>query len=427
MSPNGQTTWLQSSVGATLWPALVILTACGAVPFSPLENQAYVWQRAWTPAVASAVATVAPRLAGFTVLAAEVTFAGGVARTVAVDYDAVALRGSGRPVGLALRIGPYSGPFTGDDEVARGLRRLAASLVVRSRGAGIEPAELQLDFDCAVDDLDGYRLWVESVRAAIAPVPLTFTALPAWLGRDAMTRLAHSADGFVLQVHSVSPPRRGGDLVLCDPGAARRAVDRAAALGVPFRVALPTYGYLAAFDRSGRLLGLTAEGEVPAWPEGTVLCEVRSDPAAMASLLDTWSRHRPANLTGVLWFRLPCDGDRRAWRWPTLDAVLAGRVPRPAVRAEVRRRDGGLLEVELVNAGDADAPMPSCVGARSAGGRIVAADGLRGFTMVPHGDALVELRPRPGRWLAAGDRVTIAWLRVVGGTEVVADVDANPS
>ena len=423
MPPNclpGRRCW---SVAA----ALVVLWACRATPPAPLEHQAYVWQRAWTPAVASAVAEASPRLVALTVLAAEVSLDGGAARVVPVTYDAAALRGAGRRVGLALRIGPFSGPFTGGDGIGRGLRSLAGRLVAQARAGGIEPAELQLDFDCAEDDLDGYRLWVEAIRSAIAPVPLAFTALPAWLDREGMAALARSADGFVLQVHSISPPARGGELVLCEPEPARRAVTRAAALGVPFRVALPTYGYLAAFDRSGRILGLTAEGEAPAWPDGTVLREVRSDPAAMADLVDGWCRERPANMTGVIWFRLPCDADRRAWRRPTLDAVLAGGVPRPAVTAEIRSRGGGLVEVELVNGGDADGRMPGRVSVQCDRGGVLAADGLRGFRVDGAARGAIELCTRPERWLAAGEQLTIAWLRVVAGTEVNADVELDRS
>jgi hypothetical protein len=423
LPPNGHIIWRHSSIAA----GLVVLVACRAAPTGPLEHQAYVWQREWTPAVASAAATATPRLAGLTVLAAEVSLAGSTAPTVIVSYDAAALRSARRPVGLALRIGPFAGAFAADDEVARGLRRLAVRVIEQARAGGIELAELQLDFDCAEDDLDGYRLWVESIRSAIAPVPLAFTALPAWLDREGMGALVRSADGFVLQVHSVSPPARGGDLVLCEPEAARRAVTRAAALGVPFRVALPTYGYLAAFDRAGRILGLTAEGETPEWPEGTTLREVRSDPAAMAGLVGDWSRERPANMTGVIWFRLPCDADRRAWRRPTLDAVLAGGVPRPALTAEVCSRGGGLVEVDLVNAGDADGRIPGRVSVRCSRGGVLAADGLRGFRVGGGELGAIELQTRPERWLAAGERMTIAWLRVVAGTEVNADVELDRS
>jgi len=65
----------------------------------------------------------------------------------------------------------------------------------------------------------------------------------------------------VLQVHSLERPKDiNTRFELCDSKAARRAVDLAGKVGVPFRVALPTYGYLIAFDSEGKYLGLSGRG-----------------------------------------------------------------------------------------------------------------------------------------------------------------------
>ena len=64
----------------------------------------------------------------------------------------------------------------------------------------------------------------------------------------------------MLQVHSLERPKNfDAPFTLCDANAARRAVTWAAKIGVPFRVTLPTYGYLVAFAPGGQFVGLSAE------------------------------------------------------------------------------------------------------------------------------------------------------------------------
>jgi hypothetical protein len=397
----------------------------------PLPHAAYVWQRAWTGPVREAVtgAGAAPALGGLVVLGAEVAWEGGAPRVARVRPDADALRASGLPVGLALRIGPYAGPFAAGGEPFGLLARLAESLVAESAAAGVAPRELQVDFDCAESKLDGYRVWVEALRRRVAPVPLTFTALPSWLDAGAFRRLAAAADGFVLQVHSLERPA-GPDapLALCDPAAARRAVERAARAGVPFRVALPTYGYLVAFDRGGRFLGIAAEGPRPGWPDDARVREVGADAAAMAGLVRGWTADRPAALRGVIWYRLPVETDALNWRPATLDAVRAGRVPRAVLRAETRRPQPGLVEIDLVNDGDGDAALAGVsVTTRWGGERLVASDALNGFERADEGPGVLRLRgaaaPPAGR-LRAGERRLVAWARLEGGAgDVTAGVD----
>jgi hypothetical protein len=254
-------------------------------------------------------------------------------------------------------------------------------------------------------------------------VPVVITALPAWLNqRQALADVVAAADGYVLQVHFLDPPR-GPDqpLVLCDPRAARRAVERAARFGRPFRVALPTYGYAVGFDRTGRLLGLSAEGPALSWPEPARVRTVHSDPAAMAGLIRGWEKDRPPELTGVLWYRLPVDGDRLNWSWTTLSAVVSGRIPKALVRCALRRPDPALVEIELLNSGEADGPFPSSVALSWNEGTLLAADGLGGYRVerVSHSSAqLTNARDAAPGLLRPGDRRTIAWLRFDRSTEV---------
>jgi hypothetical protein len=286
-------------------------------------------------------------------------------------------------------------------------------------------AELQIDFDCAAGKLDGYRVWVEAIRARVTPVPVVITALPSWLGRSACGRLVAAADGWVLQVHSLERPRdMAAPVSLCDPVRARLAVARAARLGRPFRVALPTYGYTVGFDGQGRFVGLAAEGSSRSWPEGVQLRELRADPAAMAALVHGWTLDRPAALRGVIWYRLPVAGDRLNWSWPTLAAVMAGQAPGGRLRADARRPRPGLVEIDLVNDGNADHSGPVGVTVRWSGARRVAGDALGGVVLVEEGPGLAVFRSAGAVRLEPGGRRVLGWLRLDVEVEVHAELES---
>ena len=388
----------------------------------PLSQQAYVWQRQWNDDVRQAITNAAGRFDEFAVLGAEVGWDSGRVRVVRIAVDDDFLQNSRLPIGLALRIGPYAGPFAESGEPADTPAALAVELVRQAGTAGLTVKELQLDFDCAESKLDGYRHWVSAVRRRIAPVPLVITALPSWLNRSAFKPLAASTDGFVLQVHSLEKPR-GADqpMTLCDPAAARKAVEAAGRVGVPFRVALATYGYFVGFGPQGQLVGLQAEGPSLAWPADTVVRVLRADPAESADLVRGWTADRPANLCGLIWYRLPTDTDTLNWRWPTLEAVMAGREPQGKLQAAVRRPEPALTELDLLNSGEADTPLPIAVAVTWRSGRLVAADALVGFELEKNGPEEAVFRRMPDavlQWLAVGQRRPLGWLRFDVDTEV---------
>jgi hypothetical protein len=292
-------------------------------------------------------------------------------------------------------------------------------VAAEAQAKGIALSEIQIDYDCPESKLDDYRALLPGLRKAAAPVPLTFTALPSWMGqRRAFSGLIAAADGYVLQVHSlIAPADPKSEFHLIKPGETREWIDRAARFGRPFRVALPTYSYVAAFDPRGKLLGLSAEGPLLSWPAGVRLRRVSSDPADLAELVRGWTRGRPRELSGILWYRLPVEGDRMNWSAPAFRAVLAGRTPRGSARAEVREPEPGLVEIDLVGAGDGEAPAPASVSVGWRGEAFLAANGLAGYRAVPgahglrlQGPGAVRLRP--------GERRTVAWLRFATRTEV---------
>ena len=388
-----------------------------SAPRPVLAQSAYVWQRAWTEPVRQALREHGSSLATLLALKAEVSWKSGRPQALRLPVDYAVLAKTKRPFGLVIRIGPFAGPFTTDSPITRWLGDLAQSVLDEAKASNAAPSELQLDFDCAEAKLEGYRVWVEALRTRIAPMPLTITALPAWLKQSAFARLVGATDGYVLQVHSLDRPRDiDAPFILCDPAAARRAVESAGEFGVPFRVALPTYGYQVAFDASGRFVGLSAEGPARAWPMDEVrVREVRSDPVEIARLVQFWTTNHPAALRGIIWYRFPTSDDILNWRWPTLGAMVALRSPHLSVRAESRRVEAGLVEISLVNNGELDFSSRLAVEARwsrEGGARLIAADGLRGFETVDESASTLRIQNQSRNFrLPAGDRQVIGWLR----------------
>ncbi|MEO7298087.1 MAG: DUF3142 domain-containing protein [Verrucomicrobiota bacterium] len=404
-----------------------IVFLCTTRPASPrvrgaLAHEAYVWQRDWNEAVRDAVSQHGNSFRELILLNAEVTWKGNTPQVVRVPIDYATVKKTYANIGLALRIGPYSGNFSSDDSTANFIASLAASLIGQAQSNSIEVAELQIDFDCASSKLDGYRLWVQAIKRKVSPTPVTITALPSWMRLRAFAKLARSSENYVLQVHSLERPKDfNAPFTLCDPLEAKRAIERAAKIGVPFRVALPTYGYLLAFDSTGKFLSLSAEGGFKKQPIDAQIREARADPIELANLIQTWTTNRPALLRGIIWYRLPTNDDILNWRWPTLAAMLAARSPKESFRAETRRVEPGLVEINLVNDGDLDISSRLVIEVHWPNARLVASDGLRGFETSDESPGKIKFQSKAHR-LPAGEKQTIGWLRLSEEREVQVEI-----
>jgi hypothetical protein len=390
-----------------------------------MPQEAYVWQRNWTQEVVSAVKRSQETLDGFTVLAGEIGWRDGkpVFKKINVDFEA--LKKCRRPVGLALRIGAFSGPFAADDSVAQKILDIVKSILSGAEASGVVVRELQIDFDCAESKLDGYRIWLNAIRAATRPVPVRITALPSWLKRVEFKALATEAGAYVLQVHSVESPQ-GSGIRLCQPERAREWVAAAGSLGIPFRVALPTYACLVAFDTQGQLLGVSSEGPLPAWPPDARVCDSRADAGEMAELVQQWTAERPRCMTGIIWYRLPVESDTLNWRWKTLTAVIQGRVPKSAMRVEVTGTTP--TDLTLVNDGEADGRFPASVEVRWETGKLAAGDAVGGYAFERQAPDGVCFRASPElarERLSPGGRHVIGWLRLEPSGEIHARILEN--
>lgn len=409
--------------------AAIFIVRSGKRTSGPIRHEVYVWQRAWTQPVRNAVTQHGTNFSGIVPLKAEISWKDKKPQLTRVAVDYATLAAAKRPVGIALRIGPYVGSFEAGGGVTEHICDVAATLVAEARSNRIELTELQIDFDCAESKLDGYRVWVEAIQKRVAPLPVTITALPSWLDSHAFKRLAAMATNYVLQVHSVERPRSlDAPFSLCDPQAARRAVERAGRIGVPFRVALPTYGYTFAFNSRGKFIGLSAEGPRPNWPADAQLREVSSNPMELSTLVREWTASRPEAMRSVIWYRLPTIVDNFNWRWPTLGAILDSRVPQEKFRVDARRVEPGLVEISLVNEGDLDISSRLAVEVRWSNARLVAGDALRDFTLTETGVSGARFQNKTNSTrLPAGDTLKAGWLRFDQDCEVRCELKKPPA
>ncbi|MCB9562960.1 MAG: DUF3142 domain-containing protein [Kofleriaceae bacterium] len=253
------------------------------------------------------------------------------------------------------------------------------------RAAGVDVAGVEIDHDCATAALPAYAAWLTRVRPP-APLRWSITALPTWAGAPALRDVAAAVDELVVQVHAIRAPR------LFDAATARRWLDAVAAAvpGATLRVALPTYR-------------VAIDGEVAA-----------AAPAEVAGLLRDLERAPVPGLRGVVWFRLPVDGDAAAWSAPTLRAVIRGDGLTSAVTARLVARARGVYDVVLANPGTVDAPWPDL----RVTGAVAAMDLIGGYA-APASSARVWTAPR--KVVRAGDHVVVGW-----ATGEDLEIDANP-
>jgi hypothetical protein len=395
-------------------------------------REVYVWQRQFDAEVAAALRAFQPEIDGACVLAAEAGWKNGKIDVVRPTVDFRALATLEKPVGLALRITAFSGRFSEDDAATTALVALARERIAAAKAEGLTVSELQVDFDCAESKLAGYRGWLRALRKGIAPVPLVFTALPVWLKHADFEPLARAADGYVLQVHSLERPTGPqATFALCDPVRAMAWARQADVIGVPFRVALPTYGYVLAFDAAGKFIGMAAEGPRRAWPGDAQLRVVRANAVAMAELARTLQQAGLPHCRGVIWFRLPVPRDRMNWDAVTFSTVLRNEMPASRLVGEVERPEPGLVEVVIANRGQTTEPLPTSIELRwPADARVLAADGIGGFRLEIRGgqaQGIVRAANVPvDAFVAPGGKARIAWLRFAHEVSVEVSLPAAP-
>lgn len=370
----------------------------------------YIWQRRWSTEVLEAVDRAAPHTGSFMVLAGEVDGRGENLATAHARPEWASLAEAGVPITLVFRadvsLVARLENAAGRTAVAKYLTALAERRMAEASSAGVHVAGIQLDYDCPTSKLSRYAQLLDTLELDRKRIALSVTALPTWLESAAFRELVAGLDYYVLQVHSLEKPSTIDDgTVLCRTERIPGYLARANALPTPFYLALPTYGYELAYGRNGRFLGLAAEGPRPEWGADARTRVIMADPDALAKLAGQLEAAPPQHMRGIVWFRLSVESDRLNWPWPTMLAVMAGRVPEASLAAEIRRPQHGLYEVWIRNTGEGS-PAES-VEVRIACDRrgIQARDLLNGFaeaSISATGFRLLGPAPPPGGEILAG-------------------------
>lgn len=371
---------------------LAALSACAPAP-APLDQQLYIWQRQWRPAHAEALAQSRADFSTLRVLALQAHPEAGWARAHA---DLQLLKRDGRPLIAVVRL---DGQLAQLDSVV--IRQQIEALLRDWQAAGIRLAGVEIDHDCASARLPAYAALLGELRRQLpGELKLSITALPAWLASPQLETLLRQVDSSVLQVHAVSDPRRG----LFDAAQARRWAEQYAARSQrPFLLALPADGVALV---EGSAAAALVESEAPL-RQGGARRELQAEPRQVAELLAQLRRDPPAHLAGIIWFRLPLAGDRRAWPLATLLAVVRGQPLQAALRV-TRQQNGALSTLQLLNQGNLASALPSRIELPAQG--CEAADGLGAYRVSQTAQGLHFTLKHPAQ-LAAGSQRALGWAR----------------
>ena len=371
------------------------LPGCSRPP-TALPNDAYIWQRQWTPGLVSAVQSNTDIVSQWRVLAAQADANG---QWLSTTPDWATLATSGRPVITVFRI---DGQLANMDEQALSAR--IADTLETWRGSGVTLAGIEIDHDCATARLPGYAHWLGTVRGLLKNQErLSITALPTWLNSAALDGLLAQVDEAVLQVHAVQNPRVG----LFDPQLARTWLDQfGARMHKPWRAALPAYGSRVAWDQDGRVVSI--ESERATLVAGMESHELMADPQALQHFARELRSNPPTGLAGIVWFRLPTEQDTRAWSPATWRAVLTQAPISAQISAQLlSTADPQLFDLVVSNTGVGDGPPASIIRVT---GNCMAADGINGYFMERTASGVSFQTRQPGL-LRPGRQRSIGWLR----------------
>ena len=375
--------------------AAIAMTAPGKAQ-SPLEHDAYIWQRSWRAPLLESIAANKDLVRSWRVLAAQVSPTG---KLMPVTVQTKALAESGRPLVIVVRIDGQLPHF----DHARLLDQVL-NLHQRWRDQGLRIAGLEIDHDCGTAKLPGYAKFLEQLRSRLdRGTQLSITALPAWISSRHLADVLGAIDESVLQVHSVQNPENG----LFDPVQAGKWIaDYAKKSPTGFRVALPTYGSRIGFDDSGNVNFV--ESELALGRGGANAQELIVAPESVRQLMLAVNGNRPKNLVGYAWFRLPTDADQRAWSIATWRAVIQGKLLTAAARIIARpTSDPMLFDLIAQNSGDTDVSPPTHI---MLAGNCNDADGVSGYEAQTIEGRFWLVRPAPSL-LHPQHEISVGWAR----------------
>ena len=387
----------------SLLAMVVFLNGCERQDAPALDQQLYVWQRQWTPAHEASLRDSRADFSTLRVLALQAFPEAGWSRA---RIDPVLLKRDGRPLIAVIRLDGQLKSLD-RDEVTAQIQQVLGDW----QGQGLKLSGVEIDHDAGTARLPAYREFLTDLRAVLpASIPLSITALPAWLDSPELPALLSTVDSSVLQVHAVSDPRLG----LFDPDQARQWTKAWSRItSKPFYLALPAYGVALLPGRGAPLV----ESEVPI-ERGGKRRELLADPKQLSRLGTELRNDPPAHLAGLIWFRLPLASDRRAWSLTTLSAVARGDALDSRLALKLSEQEG-LYDITLSNQGNLDSAWPERLTLAVQG--CEGADALAGYALQQRPDLLTFTRLRDGRIPAGGQRA-MGWARCAhidqGGSNV---------
>jgi len=382
--------FVRLAVFLTAW---TLLMGCERQDSAPLDQQLYIWQRQWTPAHDSALQDSRADFSTLRVLALQAFPKTGWSRA---RIDPLLLKRDGRPLIAVIRLDGQLKSLN-QDEVTLQIQQL----IIDWQAQGLNLTGVEIDHDAGNARLPAYREFLAHLRTVLpTALPLSITALPAWLDSPELPALLSTVDSSVLQVHAVSDPRRG----LFDPDQARKwAKAWSRVTQKNFYLALPAYGVALLPDASGAPV---VESEIRIERDGERR-ELLADPQQLSKLATQLRNDPPAHLAGLIWFRLPLASDRRAWSLTTLGAVARGDTLNSRLALKLSEQQG-LHDIVLTNEGNLDSAWPERLTLAVQG--CEGADALAGYALQQSPDLLTFTRLRDGR-IAAGGQRAIGWAR----------------
>lgn len=373
--------------------AALLLSACQPQDAPPLDQQLYVWQRQWTDAHDDALAQSRGDFSTLRVLALQTYPQAGWRRT---RINPALLKNDGRPLIAVIRLDGQLKTVDQTEATAQ-----IQSVVAEWQAQGLTLAGVEIDHDAGTARLPAYREFLAGLRNVLpATLKLSITALPAWLDSPELPGLLAVVDSSVLQVHAVSSPAHG----LFDPAQAKQWAGRWSRITAkPFYLALPAYGIALLPGDGGAPI---VESEVPI-ERVSQRRELLADPQQLSKLASQLRAEPPPHLAGLIWFRLPLKGDRRAWSLATLRAVARGDRLTSQLDLNLSSHDG-LYDIAVSNRGNLDAGLPERV--TLAVTECDAVDALNGYTVQQTPGQLSFTRLKDGRLPAEAER-TLGWAR----------------